>query len=452
MARRAGPGVRGPVSELEGDRPGLEPRRLWRGFVRGNVFLALSHLLSLVNSVFLARGLPPDRFGMLAFATAMASYAGLFSRWGTDISLVRDMARAGAGHQAALLDALALRLRLAAIALLAFAAPSWVLSSPIKASILTAMILGQLILVLDLGPLFDREGRTERHVLLSTSRQGLYTGLVFVSVTLASGDLALIAVGASWVLTSALFVAQSWRDGRLPTNLVEKALLQRTPLQLARRNLPAFVSLLAHQCYVNLDLVLISVLLGDRILAPYAVASALAQAALGSTGLLHRLLQPSLVEAIRVGRGPTTYRKCLLVAAAGSSLVGAGLFVAAPALVRGFYPAPMAEAGALARFFSLWVVLGGVGGVSAFCLIALGRDRSYLASVLAGASGNLFLNFLLIPRYGVWGAAWATVASQAVSSALAFAASGDLLLRATAFGSPLRHGMGSGLRAPTGRK
>ncbi len=422
---------------------GLEPRRLARGFLRGNLSLAASYALSVAASVVLARGLTPDSFGVLAFATALATYAGLLSRWGTEISLVRDMVRAQAGRETALHDALALRMRLALLSVLAIVAPSWLAFPPLKAAVVTGMVLGQLVLVFDLGPIYDMEGRTSRHLLFSAVRHGLYVALAFACVSLVPGTLPVLAVSLAWVLTNVAFVIHCWRDMRVPARLVSQAVARGGALELARRNLAAFLSLFAHQCYVNLDLILISLWLGDRVLGPYAVASALAQAALGSTGLLHRLLQRPLVDGLRNARGPATYRRCLAIAGAVSLLLGLGLLSAGPPVVRVLYPAYMAEAGVLAQFLSAWVCLGGVGGVAAYALLGLGRDRAYLFSVLAGAVTNFALNVLLIPRYGVWGAAWTTVASQALATGLALGASRDILLGP----EPVDRGAGPPVRA-----
>lgn len=412
--------------------PRLEPSQIARRFLRGNVSLAASYLLALAGSVVLARGLAPAHFGMLAFAGAVATYAGLLSRWGTEVSLVRDMVRAGAGRGTVLRDAMGLRMRLAGVSLLAIAALSWAAFAPLKAAVVTAMVMGQLVLALDLGPLYDIEGRTSRHVAASTVRQGLYTVLAFACVTFLPADLRVAAVGTTWLLANVAFIVHCWREMELSTRFLRRAATGEGLSVLARRNLPAFASLVAHQCYVNLDLILISLLLGDEKLAPYAVASSFAQAGLGSTALLHRLLQPALMDGLGSARGPVVYRRCLRIAGAGSLLVGVGLLAAGPLLVRALYPAHMAAAGTLTQLLSAWVVLGGAGGIGAYALLGLGRDRVYLLSALAGAASNIALNFLLIPTQGIWGAAWATVISQGLASGLALVATSDVLLRPAA--------------------
>ena len=47
-------------------------------------------------------------------------------------------------------------------------------------------------------------------------------------------------------------------------------------------------------------------------------------------------------------------------------------------------------------------------------LIPTEKDREYLISVLTGAIVNLLINWLLIPRYGAWGATIGTIAAEAM--------------------------------------
>jgi O-antigen/teichoic acid export membrane protein len=49
----------------------------------------------------------------------------------------------------------------------------------------------------------------------------------------------------------------------------------------------------------------------------------------------------------------------------------------------------------------------------AHLLIAWGENRSYLFVVSSGAAVNIVLNFVLIPLYGINGAAIATVCAEA---------------------------------------
>jgi O-antigen/teichoic acid export membrane protein len=74
-----------------------------------------------------------------------------------------------------------------------------------------------------------------------------------------------------------------------------------------------------------------------------------------------------------------------------------------------------------------WTAVG-VFFYGAYLLTSIGLNitkntRYYPASTAIGAAVNLGLNFWLIPRYGIIGAAWATAAAYAVQASIAFALS-----------------------------
>jgi Na+-driven multidrug efflux pump len=52
--------------------------------------------------------------------------------------------------------------------------------------------------------------------------------------------------------------------------------------------------------------------------------------------------------------------------------------------------------------------------------ISTNLDRRLLVTTAVGLGANVLLNVLLIPTWGIRGAAWATVAAEAVTVALLF--------------------------------
>lgn len=52
--------------------------------------------------------------------------------------------------------------------------------------------------------------------------------------------------------------------------------------------------------------------------------------------------------------------------------------------------------------------------------VALGRERWYAVTVCIAAAVNVGLNFWLLPRFGALGAAWASIATEAVLMVLLY--------------------------------
>ena len=86
-------------------------------------------------------------------------------------------------------------------------------------------------------------------------------------------------------------------------------------------------------------------------------------------------------------------------------------------LVYGHAFAPAAQVLTLHIVASLFVFIGYAGEK---WQIAEDRQRYTFYGVGMGAALNVLLNLWLVPRYGIIGAAWATLAAQAFSYHLAF--------------------------------
>src|SRR5208282_4797214 len=83
-------------------------------------------------------------------------------------------------------------------------------------------------------------------------------------------------------------------------------------------------------------------------------------------------------------------------------------------------------AGTLFRWLTLTIVAGSMASYFGARLIPIGREKKYLAAVVAGATVNVVLNLLLIPRYGAIAAAFTTAISQTVVALMNYYFSRDL--------------------------
>src|SRR5262249_22141956 len=90
------------------------------------------------------------------------------------------------------------------------------------------------------------------------------------------------------------------------------------------------------------------------------------------------------------------------------------LYATADPLVRLIFGAAFAPTGAALRILLIAVVMIFVYTPSFQAMIVFDRQRTLFWSLLVGAGVNVALNVALIPPYGLYGAAWATVATHAV--------------------------------------
>src|SRR5262249_12641401 len=127
-------------------------------------------------------------------------------------------------------------------------------------------------------------------------------------------------------------------------------------------------------------------------------------------------------DAPRVFRVVTTYGIAVLaLLTAGLSAVGMDL---AKGMTRGFFLAPDDPRWSAFATVITWPAVGGLlQGI--YLLTAIGinltkRTQYYPVATIAAAATNVGLNFILIPRYGIVGAAWANGASYATQALLGF--------------------------------
>ena len=130
-------------------------------------------------------------------------------------------------------------------------------------------------------------------------------------------------------------------------------------------------------------------------------------------------------DAPRIFRTITTYGIAVLaLLTAGLSAVGRH---AAEAMTHGYLMAPddprWHDVATVIAFTALGVFFQGFYLLTSIGLNITKQTQYYPVATISAAATNIVLNLLLIPRYGLVGAAWANGAAYAVQAALGFALS-----------------------------
>jgi O-antigen/teichoic acid export membrane protein len=127
-------------------------------------------------------------------------------------------------------------------------------------------------------------------------------------------------------------------------------------------------------------------------------------------------------DAPRVFRLVTTYGVAVLaLLTAGLSAIGRD---AVAAMTHGRLLAPgdprWSAVGPVVTWTAIGVFLQGVYLLTSIGLNITRRTQYYPVATITAAAANVALNFVLIPRFGIVGAAWANAAAYAVQAALGF--------------------------------
>lgn len=390
----------------------------------GGRFAALA--LSFLAVTVLARSLGPASMGVLQFALAIFFYIGFLNDLGLTITGVRDCARRGR--------------------------PSGLIGEILGARLaLTAAALSVLGLAFLLLPL-DEEGHLIGVVLTTglvasafsvtwvLQAREQFHALAAVEVVAALAQLlgaALLVGGRTDVVLGALaFVMGSWTSGILSWVLVrrDRAMVPNFSLRIptmVRRAMPLGIAGIAIAVYYTIDTVLLGLMRTSSEVGNYAVA--------------YRLVLPVLTVAVVTGNialpvmsrllstDPERMPALLSGLSRGLLLLGlpiaTGTTIVAEPLVTAIFGAAY-EPAALPLAVLIWsCVTVFANAPFGFLMIARGQDRQYMQATVVGALLNVVANFLLIPAFGMLGAAIATILAEVVVLALIVWQTRDLSLR-----------------------
>jgi O-antigen/teichoic acid export membrane protein len=184
--------------------------------------------------------------------------------------------------------------------------------------------------------------------------------------------------------------------------------------------------------YINVDRVLIKHLLGNASAGKYAVVVSISTALYFVPIALGQSLFPSLVES---RRDSALYHRRLQQAF--DALLWVAIAIALPVtliaepLMHFLYGAPYEGSGAALAILIWSAVFTFLGLVTSYWLVAENLQRIYPVRIFASLCTCVVLDVVLIPRWGIRGAAVATVVAQLVSSTVVYAFSKQTRLMIT---------------------
>ena len=130
---------------------------------------------------------------------------------------------------------------------------------------------------------------------------------------------------------------------------------------------------------------------------------------------------PFYYSAARERGAPALFATVTTYGVAVLAMLTAGLSAIARDLLDLMTHGVFVEAAPVVAWTAIGVFLQGVYLLTSIGLNITKRTMYYPASTIAAAAANVGLNYALIPRYGMMGAAWANAAGYGIQAGLAFA-------------------------------
>ena len=366
--------------------------------------------------VLIARGLGPDAFGGFVFALTFGSLVAVLPNFGLDRILVRQVVRDRAAVSSWFAAAGTLRLALAVVAV-AIAALIMPRLMPAGQSTMAAFLI-VLSLVLALcaelcrSVLYASEALAFETALRIGGRV-LTLGAAVTAVVVGRSLRALgVALAVAAAIEAAMYLQATVRRLRLHWERPAPAAMRALVVSAA----PIACNTLFVLLYFRANVLLLTAYAGTEAAGQFGAAFTFLQVLQVASGSLAAVLLPHFVQREADGAGALRTRidtatRVLLAAVVPAA---ATLALLAPEIVQVVYSSRYAGAAPVLAVLSWAAVFMFMGSLHGSLLIALDRERVLFWLSLAAAVVSVTANLLLIGRFGVIGAGWVTVATEAL--------------------------------------
>lgn len=371
-------------------------------------------MVSLTVGAWVARHLAPADFGTLSYLIALVALPAALAAMGLDGLIVRELVSRRQEAGEILGTALGLRVGAGLFLYGGLLGFGWWEVGPGPTLLMLAMVGFEV--VLQGGTVFDLYFQARLANKWTVAAGTLATLLAAaVRVALILRDATVVAFAAAVMLEAILLAAGlAWFYRRQERTRERWRFSRARARALLGESWPMIVSAVAIAGSMRLDQVLLQALAGDAAVGVYAAAARLGEA----WYFLPMFLGTALNPWILAGRslGAEAYRQRLLRLYSGM-IWGAGAVAALVALAAGplisiLFGADYVDAVSPLRIHVLGGVFLALGMAAGKWYLAEGYTLGLMQKALFGLAVSAIGNLLLIPRYGVSGAAAAAAAGH----------------------------------------
>jgi polysaccharide transporter, PST family len=376
-------------------------------------------VLGLLVAVWTARYLGAEQFGVLNYAIAFVALFGPLATLGLDGLVVQRLVNDRSQHLEILGTAFWLRFVAGWLA--------WILAVVgilfLRHDDRTTIVM---VVILSAASIFQAADTMD--LWFQSQVQSKY------SVIAKNTAFIIATLGRIWMIAiHAPLVAFAWvtllEFALSAIGLVVVYLQQRQPLklwswnaQLARKllkeSLPLIFSGLTIMIYMRIDQIMLGQMIGDQAVGIYSAATRISEVWYFVPIAVASSVSPAIYEAKKVSEALYYRRLGQLnrVLVLGSIGIALPMTFLSQVLMVMLFGDKYADSGGVLAIHIWAAVFVFTGVATSSWFVAENLTHLQLYRTLGGAIANVLLNFILIPLYGVTGAAIATVISQAIAS------------------------------------
>ena len=377
----------------------------------------LRMVAGLLVGIWVARYLGPEQFGVFSYAIAFASLFSSIAKLGLDGIVVRDLVREPDQRDLYLGTAFWLKLGGAFVMLGAVALATQLTSSDRTTNLYILIIAsGAIFQSFEVVAFYFQSRVLSKFVSICKMMQLLISSLLKLYFILTGADLicfVLVTLVDQMTLALSLYMAYRYQKLGGFYRHFDMTIVK----QFLRDSWPLIFSGLVIMIYMRIDQIMIKEMLGEREVGLYSAAVRISELWYFIPSIITSSLFPSIINAKKISEKLYYTRLQRLY----TLMVWLAIAIALPMtfwsdwLVILLYGEAYREAG-FVLMIHVWAgVFVFLGVASESWLISENLQRISFYRAFLGAGINVILNFVLIPIYGLIGAAIATVIAQAMA-------------------------------------
>ena len=388
-------------------------RRLLKNFASLAVARVVTLAARLVSSIYLARVLGAESFGILGFGSALLSFFSLIISQGFDVFGTREIARNNEKVQQLANNILTMRLFLAVII---FGLYTIVIALIDKPAVVKAVLIVQGVSLFASAITLDWVYQGVERMGVIAIRQILTSAIGILAVVLLVHEAtdaiwAAVAASGSLLLNAFWMLIRYLQDFKVFKLSFNWQLCQK----IIRASLPIAISSFMITIYYSMDTVMLGFIRTEEEVGWYTAAYKFLNIAIVPMGIFVQALLPTLSNAygnqVLMKQRATILARVLLLIGVPISATG---IVFAPEFIKLLYGSSYLAASSALMLLMVNVFFIYFNTVYGNPLVAWDQQKNQMYVIVAGGVTNVILNFLLIPKYGIEGAAFATLLSEVI--------------------------------------
>ena len=373
-------------------------------------------LAGFLLSILIPRYLGIVGFGKFSFAVSFSLIFASFADMGLNKLIIREVARDRSGTGKLFANAIVLKILLSILIYVGMLVTVNFLDYTIDAkNIIYVMCLQSILVMLASGMrgVFQAYEKMNYEAIVILIEKALIVLFVIIAMMMSKGIVAISLGYLAGTIISAIISAHLVRrlsSGQLWT--VESSSIKRVFVMA----IPFFFVYVSSAINLRVDTVMLNMILGHAVTGLYAVAQQSVLQLFLLSSLFTASVFPSMSRLAKTHESHLRVMYCsgmkYLLIAGLPIVVGTALLQ--DKIVRLFYGQEFVGSAPILGLLVWLIVPYFLSTMLTNLLIAIDKQHVSSYSIGAGAVLNVFLNLLLIPRFGVFGAGIATIVTQSL--------------------------------------